>query len=151
MARRPVAVVAALVLFLEAMGIVAINGILATVVDNQSMSLDGMDPDVMATGTWAMGGFFGVYLVACGIVLLLAGLRDRTPGRFGRVLLIICAVVHGVLGALTVGLVGWSAFVFMMVVLGLIVLSLVAYGKSEPAVAPPADAAPSEANGASPA
>jgi preprotein translocase subunit SecG len=37
-------------------------------------------------------------------------------------------VVHGVLGALTVGLIGWAAFVFMMVVLGLIVLTLVAYG-----------------------
>lgn len=37
-------------------------------------------------------------------------------------------MVHGVLGALTVGLVGWTAFASMMVVLGLIVLTLVAYG-----------------------
>ncbi|WP_351229527.1 hypothetical protein [Streptomyces sp. NPDC002133] len=149
-ARRPVAVVAALVLFLEAVGIVAINGILATVVDNQSMSLDGLDPDVMSTSTWVMGGVFGAYLASCGLVLLLAGLRDRAPGRFGRILLIVCAAVHGVLGALCVGLVGWSAFAFMMVVLGLIVLTLLAYEKGEsagPGTADPADgSAPANTN-----
>ncbi|MGW2562523.1 hypothetical protein ACWCXB_25370 [Streptomyces sp. NPDC001514] len=154
-ARRPVAVVAALVLFLEAVGIVAINGILATVVDNQSMSLDGLDPDVMSTSTWVMGGVFGAYLAACGLILLLAGLRDRAPGRFARVLLIVCAVVNGVLGALCVGLVGWSAFAFMMVVLGLIVLSLVAYGdyeKSEPdGRAPTDESAPAPTDGTAPA
>jgi hypothetical protein len=36
--------------------------------------------------------------------------------------------VHGVLGALTVGLVGWAAFAALMAALGLIVLTLVAYG-----------------------
>jgi hypothetical protein len=51
----------------------------------------------------------------------------RAPGRFARILLISCAVVHGVLGALTVGLVGWLTFAFMMVVIGLIVLTLLAY------------------------
>ncbi|MCX4512859.1 MULTISPECIES: hypothetical protein [unclassified Streptomyces] len=126
--RRPVAVVAAIVLYLEAVGIVVINGVLATFVGKQNMSLDGLDPEAMAMGTWVMGGVFGVFLAACGTVLLVAGIRDRAPGRFGRILLVSCAVVHGVLGALTVGLVGWHAFAFLMVVLGLVVLSLVAYG-----------------------
>ncbi|MFC9759817.1 hypothetical protein [Streptomyces sp. NPDC056921] len=126
--RRPVAFVAAIVLFAEAVGIVIINGILATVVKNQDMSLAGMDPAVMSNGTWAMGGVFGLYLLLCGLFLLLAGARDRAPGRFARIVLIICAVVHAVLGALTVGLIGWAAFASMMVVLGLIVLTLVAYG-----------------------
>lgn len=128
MVRRPVAFVAAIVLFVEAVGIVLINGILATVVKNQTMSLAGMDPAVMSNGTWAMGGFFGLYLLLCGLLLLLTGIRDRAPGRFARIVLIVCAVVHAVLGALTVGLVGWAAFASMMVVLGLIVLTLVAYG-----------------------
>lgn len=133
MARRPVAVVAALVLLVEAVGIVAINGILATFVDRQNMSLADLDPDAMVTGTWAMGGVFSLFLAACGVVLLLTGLRDRAPGRIERILLISCAIVHGVLGALTVGLVGWFAFVFMMVVLGLIVLTLVGgRAKDEP-------------------
>ncbi|MFC4606702.1 hypothetical protein ACFO9E_02495 [Streptomyces maoxianensis] len=129
MARRPVAVVAAIVLLVEAVGIVVINGILANFVDKQNMSLDGLDPGAMVAGTWVMGGVFGLYLATCGVLCLLMGLRDRAPGRFARILLITCAVVHGVLGALTVGLVGWDAFAFLMVVLGLIVLTLVAYGK----------------------
>lgn len=142
MVRRPVAFVAAIVLFVEAVGIVLINGILATVVKNQTMSLAGMDPTVMSNGTWAMGGFFGLYLLLCGLLLLLAGIRDRAPGRFARIVLIICAVVHAVLGALTVGLVGWTAFASMMVVLGLIVLTLVAYGtrSDEPSDEPADDA-----------
>ncbi|MDX3764965.1 MULTISPECIES: hypothetical protein [unclassified Streptomyces] len=126
--RRPVAFVAAIVLFGEAAGMVLVNGIMATVVDNQEMSLAGLDPAAMSAGAWAMGGVAGLYLVLCGLVLLLTGIRDRAPGRVGRAALISCAVVHGVLGALTVGLIGWAAFVFMMVVLGLIVLTLVAYG-----------------------
>ena len=126
--RRPVAFVAAIVLFGEAAGMVLVNGIMATVVDNQEMSLAGLDPAAMSAGAWVMGGVAGVYLVLCGLVLLLTGIRDRAPGRVGRAALIGCAVVHGVLGALTVGLIGWAAFVFMMVVLGLIVLTLVAYG-----------------------
>ncbi|WP_329306422.1 hypothetical protein OG322_12750 [Streptomyces sp. NBC_01260] len=135
MVRRPVAFIAAIVLFAEAVGIVIINGVMATFVRNQDMSLAGMDPGVMANGTWATGGVFGLFLLLCGVLILLSGIRDRAPGRIARIVLICCAVIHGVLGALTVGLVGWAAFAFMMVVLGLIVLTLVAYGadREEPA------------------
>ncbi|MEU0301825.1 hypothetical protein ABZ252_20510 [Streptomyces sp. NPDC006175] len=130
--RRPVAFVTAVVLFVEAVGIVLVNGVLATVAGNQRMSLAGMDPDAMVTGTWVMGGVLGVLLVLCGLIPLLAGIRDRAPGRAGRITLIACAVVHGVLGALAVGLIGWAAFVFLMAVLALIVLTLVAFDRSEP-------------------
>ncbi|WP_328905488.1 hypothetical protein OG230_22380 [Streptomyces sp. NBC_00234] len=133
MIRRPVAVVTGVVLFAEAVGIVLINAVLATVVDNQQMSLAGMDPHAMYTGTWAMGWTSGLLLVLCGLVALLAGVRDRAPGRFGRIALIGCAVVHGVLGALTVGLVGWSAFAVMMAVLALLVLTLIGYGRGDAA------------------
>ncbi|MFE9724659.1 hypothetical protein ACFYQ5_14000 [Streptomyces sp. NPDC005794] len=132
MVRRPVAFVTAIVLFVEAVGIVIVNGVLATVAGNQSMSLAGMDPDAMVTGTWVMGGVSGVLLVLCGLIPLLAGIRDRAPGRFARIALIACAVVHGVLGAFAVGLIGWAAFAFLMVVLALIVLTLVAYDRREP-------------------
>ncbi|WP_240137567.1 hypothetical protein [Streptomyces sp. MUM 178J] len=153
--RRPAAVVTALVLLAEAVGIVAINGILATFADGQSMSLAGLDPDAMVTGTWAMGIAFGLYLAACAAVSLLAGVRDRAPGRAARILLVTCAITHGVLSAVTVGLVGWGAFAFLTFVLGLIVLTLVAYGEEHGAKAPPegaeADAADASANGAAPA
>ncbi|MFD5327699.1 hypothetical protein [Streptomyces sp. NPDC127092] len=130
MARRPIALVTAAVLLLEAPGIVAINAVMARFVKAQSMSLDGLDPDAMYTGTWALGIGSGALLVLCALVPLVAAIRDRRPGRPGRALLIGCAVVHGVLGAVAVGLLGWAAFVFLMVVVGLIVLTLVAYGET---------------------
>ncbi|QIP88529.1 hypothetical protein GLX30_14075 [Streptomyces sp. Tu 2975] len=133
--RRPVAVVAALVLLIEAVGIVVLNGVMATFVGAQRMSLDGMDPDVMVTATWGLGIGSGLFLALCGVLLLVAGIRDRAPGRFARIALITLAVVHGVLGAVAVGLVGWSAFAFLMVVLGLLVASLIVYGKEQPPAA----------------
>lgn len=133
MARRPVAAAAAVTLMLEAVGIALLNWILGLVVDRQQMSLGGMDTDAMSVGTWVGGGVFGVYLLLCGVVLLRMALRDRAPGRLGRILLVTCAVTHGVVGAFSVGLVGWPAFACLMVVLGLVVLSLLAY---EPEGAP---------------
>ncbi|WP_418958755.1 hypothetical protein [Streptomyces tritici] len=138
MARRPIAIVAALVLLAEAVGIVVLNAVMARFVEGQSMSLDGLDPDAMVTGTWALGIVSGALLALCAAVALLAAIRDRRPGRAGRALLIGCAVIHGLLGAVTVGLIGWGAFAFMMVVLGLIVLTLVAYGQDDAPAAEPA-------------
>jgi hypothetical protein len=128
-ARRPIALVTAAVLFLEAPGIVAINAVMAGFLEAQSMSLAGMDPDAMVTGTWGLGIASGAALLLCGLVALVAGVRDRRPGRLGRALLIGCAIVHGVLGAVSVGLLGWPAFAFLVTVLGLVVLTLVAYGE----------------------
>ncbi|WP_428952671.1 hypothetical protein [Streptomyces sp. cg35] len=150
-ARRPVAWVAAIVLFVEAIGIVLLNGFLGLVVDRQDMSLAGLDPRAMSVGAWVAGAVFGLYLVLCAFVLARAAATDRSPGGFGRILLISAAVVHGLLGAFSIGLVGWLAFVAMMVVLALIVLTLVAYdrrdstpeGDDKGAAAPPAPPASS--------
>ncbi|MEU6165792.1 hypothetical protein [Streptomyces tanashiensis] len=131
MARRPIALVTAAVLFLEAPGIVAINAVMAGFLEAQSMSLDGMDPDAMVAGTWGLGIASGAALLLCALVALVAGIRDRRPGRLGRGLLIGCAIVHGVLGAVAVALLGWPAFTFLVAVLGLLVLTLVAYGKED--------------------
>lgn len=129
MARRPVAWAAAVVLVLEAFGIVLLNWILSIVVDRQQMSLAGLQPRAMSTGSWIAGALFGLYLLFCAVVLIRTAMRDRAPGGFARIALISVAVVHGLLGAFAVGLVGWVAFLAMMVVLGLIVLTLVAYGE----------------------
>ncbi|MEK8171212.1 hypothetical protein NKH77_22190 [Streptomyces sp. M19] len=136
-ARRPVAVVAAVVLMLEAVGIALLNWILGLVVDRQEMSLAGLDSDAMTVSTWIAGGVFGLYLLGCGLVSLRCAVTDRPPRGFFRILLITCAVVHGLLGAFCVGLVGWLAFAFMMVVLGLIVLTLMGYYETEPAAPAP--------------
>lgn len=129
MARRPVAWVGAIVLLAEAVGLALLNWFLGQVVDNQKMSLAGLDPRAMSVSTWIAGALIGGYLALCAFVLARAAARDRAPGAFGRILLISCAVVHALLGAFCVGLVGWAAFAFMMAVLGLIVLTLVAYEK----------------------
>ncbi|MFJ4277912.1 hypothetical protein [Streptomyces massasporeus] len=143
MIRRPVAWVVAVVLFAEAFGLAALNWFLGVVVDRQDMSLAGLDPHMMSVSSKAGGIVFGLYFALCGLVALLVALRDRPPAGFGRVLLISAAVVHGLLGAFTVGLVGWTAFLFMVLVLALIVLLLMTYDRP----AEPADAAPEGGRG----
>ncbi|WP_425830239.1 hypothetical protein [Streptomyces fractus] len=131
MARRPVAWVAAIVMVAEALGIAFLNWFLGLMVDNQEMSLAGLAPRAMSVGAWVAGGLFGLYLVLCGIVLARTAIADRAPGTVGRILLISAAVVHGLLGAFSISLVGWFSFVFMMIVLALLVLTLVAYDRHE--------------------
>lgn len=127
MVRRPVAWVVALVLFAEALGIAAVNWFLGVVVDRQDMSLAGLDPHMMSVSSKVGGVVFGLYFALCGLVALLVALRDRAPAGFGRVLLISAAVVHALLGAFAWGLIGWTAFLYMVVVLGLVVLLLMTY------------------------
>lgn len=147
--RRPVAAVVAVVLFAEALGVAALNWFLGLVVDRQNMSLAGLDPDMMSTSSKIGGIVFGLYFVLCGVVALLVLIRNRPPAGLGRILLISVAVVHGLLGAFAWGLVGRSAFAFMMTVLALIVLLLMSYDRqegpsaTEPSVTEPSDAGPS--------
>ncbi|MFJ5261248.1 hypothetical protein ACIQAC_12385 [Streptomyces sp. NPDC088387] len=137
MVRRPVAWVVAVVLFVEALGLAALNWFLGVVVDRQDMSLAGLDPHAMSLSSKAGGIVFGLYFALCGLVALLVAVRDRAPAGLGRVLLISAAVVHALLGALTWGLVGWTAFLFMMLVFALIVLVLMTYdGQAGPAERP---------------
>ncbi|MEU4464858.1 hypothetical protein AB0G20_14280 [Streptomyces sp. NPDC024017] len=143
MIRRPVAWVVAVVLFAEAFGVAVLNWFLGVVVDRQDMSLAGLDPHMMSVSSKIGGIAFGLYFALCGLVALLVALRDRPPAGFGRVLLISAAVVHALLGAFTWGLVGWTAFLFMVLVLALIVLLLMTYDRP----AEPADAAPEGGKG----
>ncbi|MDJ0340462.1 hypothetical protein QMK19_37895 [Streptomyces sp. H10-C2] len=126
------AATAAVVLILEAMGIAFINMVLGLAVRHQNMSLAGLDPNAMAIGTWVGGVLFALFLIGCALVPARIALRGRPPGRFGRILIIVCAVGHGILGAVVVGLVGWPAFVLMMAVLALLVGTLLLYGDNNP-------------------
>ncbi|MEU1675565.1 hypothetical protein ABZ752_26575 [Streptomyces roseifaciens] len=125
--RRPVAGLTALALAVEGLGIALVNWILGVVVRRQHMSLAGSDPGLMALAAWIAGGLFALYLLLCAVVALRAALRDRPPRTAGRILLITCGVVHGLLGAFCVGLVGWSAFAAVMAVLALVVWTLMVY------------------------
>ncbi|MYW19821.1 hypothetical protein GT039_30660 [Streptomyces sp. SID2955] len=137
----------AVVLLGEAVGVAALNWFLGVVVDRQKMSLAGLDPDVMATSSKVAGVVFGLYFLFCALVALLVAIRDRAPAGFGRVLLISAAVVHGLLGAFVWGLVGWTAFLFMMVVLALIVLLLMTYDRADGPEAVAPDGAPGQGEG----
>lgn len=150
MVRRPVAWLVTIVLVGEAFGVALLNWFLGVVVDRQDMSLAGLDPDTMAVSSKAGGVVFGLYFALCALAALLVAVRDRSPSGIWRILLISAAVVHGLLGAFVVGLVGWGAFAFMMVVLGLILLTLMTYDRpDDPAAgAPPADGGPEDGEGA---
>ncbi|MFI8386290.1 hypothetical protein [Streptomyces sp. NPDC085540] len=127
MLRRLVAGLAAIVLVVEAAALVLVHIVLGRTTANQSMSIAGSDPDVMSKATYAMGAGLGAFLVLCAALAAVAALRDRSPGRFGRVVLISGAVTHGVLGVLSVALVNWAAFAVMMLILCLLVLTLTSY------------------------
>lgn len=148
MTRRLAAAITAVVLTCEAVMFVLLQAFMGMVVDKQRMSLAGLDPDMMSLGTIIGGALLGLYLLFCAGVLVVMAIRDRVPGNFPRLLLISAAVLHAVLGALTIGLVGWSAFGFMMVVLALLVWTLVSYARlpkhrrTEAGSAAPATAAP---------
>jgi hypothetical protein len=140
-------VAAALVLIVEAVGVVFLNLLLGLMVDDQQMSMAGADPRVMSVGAWVAGVLFGGYLLFCALLLLRVALRDTAPRRFFRIVLISCAVVQGVLAAASLSFSGWSAFAFMVLSLGLVVWTLITYeDEPQPAAespAPPPNAAPS--------
>lgn len=125
--RRLVAGLAAIVLVAEAVVLVFVHIVLGRTTANQSMSIAGSDPDVMSKATYGLGAGMGAFLLLCAVLAALAAVRDRAPGGFARAVLVGAAVTHGVLGILSVVLVGWGAFVAMMLILCLLVLTLMLY------------------------
>lgn len=125
--RRGIAVATAVVLVLEALGVAFVNWVLGLAVRHQDMSLAGLDPDGMAVGSWVAGGIFALFLLLCAFLTARVAVRQEPAPLLTRIVLIVCAVVHGVLGAIVVGLVGWLAFAALMVVLGLLVGTLLLY------------------------
>ncbi|GGS88218.1 hypothetical protein GCM10010286_11230 [Streptomyces toxytricini] len=125
--RRLAAGLGAVVLAAEALVLALVHFVLGRTTQSQSMSIAGMDPDVMVMATYAMGAGTAAFLLLCAVLLAAAAVRDRAPGRFARVVLVCAAVTHGVLGALAVGLVGWGAFAVLMLTLCLLVYALTQY------------------------
>jgi ABC-type multidrug transport system permease subunit len=119
------------VLVLEALMIGFVNWVLGLAVQHQEMSMAGLSHDAMAVGSWAGGGVFALFLLVCAVLVVRVARHDEMTGRIARIVLIVCAVVHGVVGAVVVGLVGWYAFVLMMVILALLVGTLVLYAPGD--------------------
>ncbi|MEV0903733.1 hypothetical protein [Streptomyces hokutonensis] len=138
----------AVVLFVEAFGVAALNWFLGIVADRQNMSLAGIDPDAMSVSSKVGGVLFGLYFLLCALVALLVAVRDRAPAGLGRILLISVAVVHGLLGAFAWAMLSKAAFAFMVVVLGLVILLLMTYDRLEgPSDAAPASEGPKDPKG----
>ncbi|MFJ3926560.1 hypothetical protein [Streptomyces sp. NPDC090022] len=150
MLRRIVAGVAAAVLVAEAAVLVLVHIVLGATTANQSMSIAGSDPDVMSKATYVLGAGMGGFLTLCAVLLVVAAVRDRAPGRLARVVLIAAAVTHGFLGAVVAALVGWGAFAALMVILCLLVLLLTLYPKREPGPGPGPEPGPGQAAGPPP-
>ena len=134
---------AALLLILEAL----VTGVLAVVlgvgIKRQNMSLGGLAPGRMAVGVWVGLGALAGFLVLVGVVLAFMAARRRAMGRPTRILLIVCAVLHAVLAAVTLALSGVLAFVVLIVTLGFLVLliqlgSASAQGQAQDAAPMPA-------------
>ncbi|MYS23096.1 hypothetical protein GA0115240_14742 [Streptomyces sp. DvalAA-14] len=149
--RRGTAIGTAVALVLEALTIGLVNWVLGLAVKHQQMSLAGLDSDAMAVGSWAGGALFALFLLGCALLVARIAWRDRMAGRFGRIVLIVCAVVHGVVGAVVVGLVGWWAFAALMLVLAGLVATLLLYApEDQPQPAEQAARHPGEAPPAAP-
>ncbi len=142
--RRPVAAVAAAALAVEAVAGAFVNLVLGLAVRRQSMSLGGLAPGAMSAGAWAAGAALGVFLLLCAVAAARIAAADRPPGRRTRLLLTVCAVAHGVLGTVAVGVAGWPVYTALMVTLGLLVATLVLW--PPPAAGPAGAAAPGPAN-----
>jgi hypothetical protein len=142
-----VAAVTAVVLTVEAALLVGLNLLLGKVADAQQMSLAGIEPRAMTVSAVIGAVLVGGYVLGCALILVRTALRDLPPRGFARIVLISCAVVHGVLGAFSVGLVGWVAFVVMMAVLGLIVWSLTWYGEAMERPAGRPEGGPADSSG----
>ena len=113
---------AALLLLLEALVTTVLAVVLGLGIKRQNMSLGGLAPGGMAMGVWVALGALAGFLVVVGAVLVIMGARRRAMGRPTRILLIVCAVLHAVLAAVTLALSGVIAFLVLIVTLGFLVL-----------------------------
>ncbi|MFE5208601.1 hypothetical protein [Streptomyces sp. NPDC056600] len=129
MVRRTVGFVLAVAMFAEAAGVAWLNWFLAMMVQNQQMSLAGLDPDMVARSSRVGAVLFALFFVGCGVLVVVSTVRNRAPGRFGTGVLVTVAVVHGVLGAAAFALVGVKAFAVLAAVLVLILLFLSSPGR----------------------
>lgn len=114
-------------LLAQAVGLAVLHWILGLAVRRQEMSLAGLSTDTMSLSTWIGGALLGAFLLLCAVLLARAALRDRLGGRLVRAALVGALVTQAVLATLSVGLAGWAAFVGLMTVFGLLLLTLSGY------------------------
>ncbi|WP_042399679.1 hypothetical protein [Streptacidiphilus carbonis] len=117
-------VASVVLLVVEALFFAVVGWVLGLAVQDQNMSLGGLSPDAMADGAWVGMGLLAAFLVVVAAVLARTARSGGAMGRPTRILLIVCAVLHGVLAAVLLALNGVVAFVAMLVMVALLVLVL---------------------------
>ncbi|WP_241562027.1 hypothetical protein [Streptomyces hoynatensis] len=110
-----------------AVTLAVLNWVVGLAADRQEISVGGVSPEALSVGAYCGGGVLGAFLLLCGILLVRIAVLDRAPGRAARAALVAAAVLHALLGALAVGLVGWPAFLLLMLVFSLLMLTLTLY------------------------
>ncbi|MFC1438326.1 hypothetical protein ABUW04_08655 [Streptacidiphilus sp. N1-10] len=118
------AAVAVFLLVLEALFFAGVGLLLGLAVRHQNMSLGGLSTDAMANGAWVGMGLLAAFLVVVAVLLARTAWRGGAMGRPTRILLIVCAVLHGVLAAALLALSGVVAFLAMLVMVGVMVFVL---------------------------
>lgn len=118
------AAVAVCLLVLEALFFAGVGLLLGLAVRHQNMSLGGLSSGAMAGGAWVGMGLLAAFLVVVAVVLARMAWRGGAMGRPTRILLIVCAVLHGVLAAVLLALSGVVAFLAMLVMVGVLVFVL---------------------------
>ncbi|MBC3842601.1 hypothetical protein GXW82_27755 [Streptacidiphilus sp. 4-A2] len=141
--RRWTAVSTVVLLVLEALVSGLAGYLLGTAVTRQNMSLAGLRPGDMAVGAWAGPGLLALFLLLTAAAVARTGVRDRSMGRPTRILLIVCAVLHGLLAAVLLALSGAAAFAVTALTLTLLVLLL--FLPDGPLPGPAPDVAPTPA------
>jgi hypothetical protein len=144
--RRWTALLAVVFLLVDALASAFVGLVLGTAVHRQHMSFGGADPNLMSLGAYVGLGLQGGFLLLVAAVLVAVAVRNRAPGRFGRIVLLAGAILVGVLAAVSLALSGPLSFAVLTVTLTLLVLQLLGTGM-EPRTAVPA---PAEAEQAAP-
>ncbi|MBB1258967.1 hypothetical protein [Streptomyces alkaliterrae] len=112
----PLTLLTAAALLTEAVALAVLLWLLAAFVDAQSMSLADLPSTHLALAARAGGVLLAALPALCAFLLL----RRRPPGRVARALLVACCLSHGILGAVAIALVSWTAFITLMLPLALL-------------------------------
>jgi hypothetical protein len=144
--RRWTAVVATVLLVLEAGASLLVALVLGKAANVQHMRLGGLSTAAIADGAYIGLSVQTAFLLLVAALLVRVVIRAAAPGRPTRVVLVAAAVFHGILAALMLALSGVLTFLVAAVTLTLLVLILFIPPSGstapQPALAPTEPAAP---------
>jgi hypothetical protein len=122
--RRLVLVIAALGALAQAVLLGGLLYVLSAVIGAYSMSMNGADPAHAQVALRVVAAVLVVALLALAVLLVVAAIRDRAPGRTARVLLIAGLVVQGLVTVASAVVSGAAAFAVTLVIFGLLLGAL---------------------------